>query len=162
MYQPYPSGGQPVEPLRPPAPAPVQTAVKLMYAGAVIAAVYTIISAVAVNVIKNEVKRSNPKLTTSQLNSEARELIIATIVLGVVFIGLWLWMAWANKQGKNWARITSAVFFGLYTLYLVGIVAETRSVAVVFPALEWLVGLGAIYKLWRPESIAFFKPAGLA
>ena len=32
MYQPYPSGGQPE---RLPAPAPVRTAVKLMYAGAV-------------------------------------------------------------------------------------------------------------------------------
>ena len=31
MPQPYPSGGQPVEPLRPPAPEPVQGAVKLMY-----------------------------------------------------------------------------------------------------------------------------------
>jgi hypothetical protein len=28
MYQPYPSSGQPAEPLRPPAPAPVLTAVK--------------------------------------------------------------------------------------------------------------------------------------
>jgi hypothetical protein len=32
MYQPYPSSGQPAGPLRPPAPAPVLTAVKLMYA----------------------------------------------------------------------------------------------------------------------------------
>ena len=36
MYQPYPSGGQSADPERPPAPAPVRTAVKLMYAGAAI------------------------------------------------------------------------------------------------------------------------------
>ena len=40
MYQPYPSGGQSAEPERPPAPAPVRTAVKLMYAGA---AVWTVV-----------------------------------------------------------------------------------------------------------------------
>ena len=34
MYQPYPSSGEPTRPLRPAAPAPVRTAVKLMYAGA--------------------------------------------------------------------------------------------------------------------------------
>ena len=44
-YQPYPSGGgQPVEPIRPPAPAPVLTAVKLMYAGAAVSTVSLIIS----------------------------------------------------------------------------------------------------------------------
>ena len=43
MYQPYPSSGQPAEPLRPPAPAPVLTAVKLMYAGAAVSAVELII-----------------------------------------------------------------------------------------------------------------------
>ena len=39
MYQPYPSSGQPIEPLRPPAPTSVLTAVKLMYAGAAVSAV---------------------------------------------------------------------------------------------------------------------------
>ena len=39
MYQPYPSSGQPAGPLRPPAPAPVLTAVKLMYAGAAVSTV---------------------------------------------------------------------------------------------------------------------------
>jgi hypothetical protein len=40
VYQPYPSSGQSAEPQRPPAPAPVRTAVKLMYAGA---AVWTVV-----------------------------------------------------------------------------------------------------------------------
>jgi hypothetical protein len=26
--------------------------------------------------------------------------------------------------------------------------------------LTWLVGLGAVFLLWRPESTAFFKPQG--
>jgi hypothetical protein len=43
MYQPYPSSGQPAGPLRPPAPAPVLTAVKLMYAGAAVSTVKLII-----------------------------------------------------------------------------------------------------------------------
>ena len=38
MSQPYPSSGQPAGPLRPPAPAPVLTAVKLMYGGAAVTA----------------------------------------------------------------------------------------------------------------------------
>ena len=46
MHQPDPSSGQPVEPLRPPAPAPVLDAVKLMYGGAVGTVVQLIIALV--------------------------------------------------------------------------------------------------------------------
>ena len=44
MYQPYRSRDRPAGPLRPVAPAPVLTAVKLMYAGATVSAVCLIIS----------------------------------------------------------------------------------------------------------------------
>ena len=84
------------------------------------------------------------------------------IVSGVIGIGLWLWMARANNQGKNWARILSTVLFGLATLDLVGVFSQPKTVlGLVFPVLTWLVGLGAVFLLWRPESSAFFKPQGL-
>jgi hypothetical protein len=44
MYQPYRSSSQPAEPPRPPVPAPVLTAVRLMYAGATVSTVTVIIS----------------------------------------------------------------------------------------------------------------------
>ena len=40
--------------------------------------------------------------------------------------------------------------------------SEPKTVlGLVFPVLTWLVGLGAVWLLWRPESTAFFKPQGL-
>ncbi len=73
-------------------------------------------------------------------------------------IVLWLWMARANGQGKNWARILSTVLVGLATLELIGL----HSVAEVFFAvLTWLTGLAAVWLLWRPASSAFFKPQAL-
>ena len=48
-------------------------------------------------------------------------IITVTIVFGLVVIALWLWMARANGQGRNWARILSTVLFGLATLQLPGI-----------------------------------------
>ena len=50
MHQPYPSSGQPAGPPRPPAPAPVLTAVKLMYAGAAVSAVELITGLVLISV----------------------------------------------------------------------------------------------------------------
>ena len=80
---------------------------------------------------------------------------------GLVGVALWLWMARANNQGKSWARVLSTVLFCLATLDLVGVFGEPKTVlGLIFPVLTWLVGLGAVFLLWRPESTAFFKPQG--
>ena len=169
MYQPYPSSGQPAGPLRPPAPAPVLTAVKLMYAGAAVSAVGLIIGlAMIIGNVKGAVRGQflGHSLTEPQL----KPLIITVwILFGLVVIALWLWMARANGQGRNWARILSTVLFGLATLQLPGAFTQPVShagfgVTVLYygatalSAAGWLVGAAAVWLLWRPASSAFFKP----
>ena len=44
--------------------------------------------------------------------------VVTAVIGALIAIGLWLWMAWANRRGRNWARIVSAVFFGINTLDL--------------------------------------------
>jgi hypothetical protein len=159
MYQPYPSGDRPVEPLRPVAPAPVLTAVKLMYAGAAVSTVSLIISLADIGGSKAAIRKARPSLSTAQVNQLNTFIVTLAIVSGLVGIGLWLWMARANGQGKSWARILSTVLFCLATLDLVGVFSEPKTaLSLIFPILTWLVGLGAVYLLWRPESTAFFKP----
>ena len=167
MYQPYPLGGQSAEPLRPPAPAPVLTAVKLMYAGAAVSAVDLIISLAVIGGLKAYHGRFLGHSLTAAQVSRLNTVIIAAVVTGLVVIALWLWMARANGQGRNWARILSTVLFGLATLeltpYLFGF-GEVSGVTVfglIFPLLTWLVGLAVVWLLWRPASSAFFRPQGI-
>jgi CDP-diglyceride synthetase len=167
MYQPYPVGGQSAEPLRPPAPAPVLTAVKLMYAGAAVSAVNLIISLAVIGGLKAYHGRFLGHSLTAAQVSDLNTVIIAAVVTGLVVIALWLWMARANGQGRNWARILSTVLFGLATLeltpYLFGF-GEVFGVTVfglIFPLLTWLVGLAVVWLLWRPASSAFFRPQGI-
>jgi hypothetical protein len=69
-------------------------------------------------------------------------------------------MARANSQGKNWARIVSTVLFCLATLDLVGVVGEPKTLlGLIFPVLTWLIGVSAVFLLWRSSSSAFFKGA---
>ena len=169
MYQPYPSSGQPAEPLRPPAPAPVLTAVKLMYAGAAVSAVELIIG-LALIIVDIKVAARGRFLGQS-LAAQKPLVIMLWIVFSLVMIGLWLWMARANGQGRNWARILSTVLFGLATLQLRGDFTQPVSHAgfgvtvlyyggtALFVA-AWLVGVAAVWLLWRPASGAFFKPQG--
>jgi len=158
MVQRYPSSGKPVELERPPAPQSVVNAVKLMYVGAAVTTVSLIISAVDISGTKAAIRKAKPSWTTTQVNQFDRFIIITAIVSGLIGIALWLWMARANSQGKNWARIVSTVLFGLATLDLFGVLTEPKTLlGLLFPVLTWLVGLGAIWLLWRRESSAFFK-----
>ena len=160
MVQPYPSRGKPLakEP-RPPAPPSVLNAVKLMYIGAAVSTVSLIVSFIDIGGTKAAIRKARPNLTATQVNQLNTFIITLAIVSGLIGIALWLWMAWANGQGKNWARIVSTVLFGLATLDLIGVFSEPKTVVgLVFPVLTWLVGLAAIWLLWRPDSTAFFKP----
>ena len=162
MVQRYPSSGNPVEPERLPAPPPVMNAVKLMYVGAAVSTVSLIISLVNISGTKSAIEKARPSLTAAQVNQLNTFIISLAVVSGVVGIALWLWMARANGQGKNWARILSSVLFGLTTLDLIGVFSQPKTIlGLIFPVLTWLVGLGAVWLLWRKESSAFFKPQGL-
>jgi hypothetical protein len=93
------------------------------------------------------------------------------IVFALVVIALWLWMARADGQGRNWARILSTVLFGLAALQLRGDFTPPVSHSgfgatvlyyggtVLFLA-AWLAGAAAVWLLWRPASSAFFKSQG--
>jgi hypothetical protein len=168
MYQPYPAGGQPTGPLRPPAPAPVRTAVRLMYAGAAVSAVELIIGLAIIIVDVKAAARGRfwgVSVTAPQMKPI---LITVWIVISLVVIALWLWMARANGQGRNWARILSAVLFVLATLQLISDLQQAVSPAgtiepvlgLLLAVLGWLPGLAAVWLLWRPASSAFFRPRG--
>jgi hypothetical protein len=158
MVQRYPSSDKPVESPRPPAPQPVLQAVKFMYVGAAVSTVSLIISLADISGTKAAIHKARPSLTAAQVNSYNTFIISLAVVSGLIGIALWLWMARANKEGKNWARILSTVLFGLATLDLVGVFSEPKTaLGLVFPVLTWLVGLGAVWLLWRPDSTAYFK-----
>jgi hypothetical protein len=169
MYQPYPSSGESAVPLRSRAPAPVLTAVKLMYAGAAVSAVELIIGLALIIVDINAAARG--RFLGHSLAGQKPLVITVWIVLGLVMIALWLWMARANGKGRNWARILSTVLFGLATLQLRGDFTQPVSHTGIGPTVlyyastalfvaGWLVGAAAVWQLWRPASSAFFKPQG--
>jgi hypothetical protein len=158
-YQPYPTGGAAdPEPQRPAAPTPVLQAVKLMYAGAIVSAISLIITLATVGSLKTAIHNADPSLTASKLHSAEVAAVAVAIVFGLIGIGLWLWMAYANKAGKNWARITATVFFGLDTLSVLTSFRQAEPVlSRLITILIWLIGLGAIVLLYQRESSAYFS-----
>jgi len=92
------------------------------------------------------------------------------IVSGVFVTGLWLWMARANAQSRNGARIFAVVLSGFVTLVLAtalglggpGHVAGMTVFSLVLSVLNWLIGLAAAGLLWLPASTAYFSSPGRA
>jgi hypothetical protein len=161
-YQPYPTGGGNNQMAgRPPAPPSIQNAVKLMYVGAGLSAVSLIVGLLTIGSLKSAIQTANRNaakpLTASELNTAEAVGIASIVVLGLLGIGLWLWMARANGSGRSWARVVSSVLFGLNTLGLISVVARPNSVETkIFDLLVWLVGLGAIVFLYRRDSSEYF------
>jgi hypothetical protein len=180
MSHPYPSSGQPAGPLRPAAPAPVLTAVTLMYAGAAVSTVTVIIALALIPAVRAALRTAHPGLTVAQAD-DVNMLITLAMVVGLAVIAAWLWMARAAGQGQNWARIVCTVLFGLATLELIrvrpqfpgGYLAHfvigghvypvihsalgATVLGLIVPVLLWLTGLAVVWLLWRPACGAFFR-----
>lgn len=158
MYQPSPSSGQAPAPQRPPMPNSVQTAVRLMYAGAALSVIELIVGLTTIGSVKTAIQKAYPHYTASQVHSLEVASIVIGVLVGLISVGLWLWMARANAAGRNYARITGTVFFGLSTLFLLlSLRSPHASLGLIFNLLVWLAGLGAVIMLWRSESAPWFS-----
>ena len=134
MYQPYPGGDQPPQqsgqlgqsgaPVPMPIPQSVTRAVQVMYLGALASLVGIIIELLTRHSLRtfiaDHATRNGKRLTATQVADTYHAELVVLVVVGLIGIGLWIWMAQSNKAGKNWARITSTVFFAIDTLGAIG------------------------------------------
>jgi hypothetical protein len=164
MYQSYPTSGPEQQPERIQPPSSVRTAVKLMYAGAALSALNVIVALVTTSSIKSAILAKHPDYTATQLHAAETGAVVAAVVGGLIAVGLWVWMAWANGRGHHWARVVSAVLFGISTLDVLIAVAVRSNTAqahttgtVIIGALVWLVGLAAIVLIFRRQSGPFYR-----
>ena len=159
MYQPDPSAGQAPEPVRPEPPPTMVMAVRLMYAGAVVSALSLIVGLATVGSLRDSLHKAQPSLTPTQLHDLQTVVVVGSVFIGLISIGLWLWMAMMNKAGKPWARIVATVLFGLDTLFLLlGVARAGAAAGTLVSILTWLIGLGAVIYLWRKDASAYFSP----
>jgi hypothetical protein len=158
MYKPYPGGGQQPEPIRPAPPVSVLNAVKLMYAGAAVSLLGLILNLTTTGSLKHAIEKRYPHYSTSKVNSLVTADLAVIVVTSLIGVGLWIFVAQACKNGKNWARITGSVLFVLNTLGLLVTLAAPGAAADKIPAaILWVIALGAVVFLWRRDSSAFFK-----
>jgi serine/threonine protein kinase len=150
------TAGDPQARPRPPEAGSVPGAVKLMYASAAYALVWAICAVLIVD------RGKNP-FASLTLDSE----VVVAAISCVIQVTVWLGLARACGRGRNWARVASAVFFGLYTVVALLVLIRYRHFAAgligtVLIATTWLIGGASVLLLWQRRTGVFFKAAGLA
>lgn len=167
-YPQYP--GQAGMPAKPPIPRTVQNAFYLMLAGAGLTLIGAIIGLTQTSTIRDTIRTQHPDYSSSKVDAAVHAGVAFAAVFGLIEVGLWVWMAFANRGGKNWARITSTVFFGISCISIIGLLAasaggsgpfsaqKASGIGVAIGVISWLVGLAAIIMLWNKQSGPYFKP----
>jgi hypothetical protein len=164
---------QPAQPAQPAVPAPgpfppssVVAAVGLMYAGAASAVLNAIVGSVAVYGVIHNILEKRPNTSQAAVTTGTAFDVTLTIFFGLAGTGLWLWMAYANRNGRSWARILSTVLFAVLTVSLPLAFLEVPVFAArVTSLLQWALALSALVLLWVAPSNAYFaamrQPADL-
>src|SRR5450755_1272529 len=83
-------------------PGSVRTAVKLMYAGAVLAALDLIITLTTVGKAKSLLRTAHPGWSSARLNTTVHAEVAYFVVTWLVTIALWIVMARTNQAGRGW------------------------------------------------------------
>jgi hypothetical protein len=136
-------------------PRTLLTAVWLVCAGAAAELAGWITYVVTAGRVRSAMAHANPALWhLLQIH------LVATEICAPISIGLWLWMAWANGRGHDWARGVFSAFFGLMTLSLLGLLAEGAAVyapaELIATAVVWLVQLAVIVLIFGKTSAAYY------
>jgi hypothetical protein len=129
-----------------------------MYAGAVLGLVNGIVNGLTTHNISFYTYDSTANSTTVHSASS----IVAGLIGGIIYAGLWLWMAWKTGTGRNWARVLSSVFFGFMCLFFIGGIVGLSTGAVadfIVLLVQWGIALAALVYLWKRESGQFFALA---
>jgi hypothetical protein len=157
MYQPYPSGAEIPDPAGRVPPPPVLMAVRLMFVGAGISVLGLVANLVTVGSLKGTIEKAYPAYTASHVHTVEIQLVVSTTITALIAVGLWIWMALANKAGKSWARIISTILFAFNTVFLLlSLLQPHASLGLAASGLVWLAGLGATILIWRRESGPYY------
>ena len=143
-------------------PASIHTAVRLMWAGAAISVLSLIVTLVTLGSLKTQIRdqlvSSGQEVTDSTINAGYAAAIIFAVVSSLVAIGLWLWMAWKNGQGRSWARVVATVLaaINLVSTLISLFGGNAMPLATIVTVVNLILAIVIVVLLWRKESSDFY------
>jgi hypothetical protein len=149
----------PPVPPEPDPPPPLATAVKLMYVGAGLSAISSVSNLFQRDEFREEIAENDSSLTEDEIDTAVNVAMGINIVVGILVVGLWIWMARTNERGLSWARVTATVLGGLSIVsLLVSLgVGQATAVSAVLGVVSLALAAVILYLLYRPESSRYYE-----
>ncbi|TDE00912.1 hypothetical protein [Jiangella asiatica] len=148
--------GDPSTAARPEPPAQILTAAKLMYVGAVLSGLLLLFTFLSRDAIRDAVEDSDSSLSADEIDAAVNLTIGVGIVVGLIGVGLWLWMAAANKAGKSWARVVATILGGLNILFTLFSLSGGGGLNLIVNVVQIALAAYILYLLYRPESSQYY------
>lgn len=139
-------------------PESMKKAVLLMRIAGVLALLSLVLVFTMRDTIEEMIRDDNPTASDSTIDAAVGFGITFALIFGLLGAGLWFWMAWANGEGKTWARTLATVFFAVSVLGLFSNLAQpSPAISKLLGVVQFLLGLGAIIFMYRPESSHYYR-----
>ena len=145
-------------------PRTVLYAVRLMYLGAVAQLAVLITVILTAGHIRAAVQTAmaayhNPAVTAQVMHAVNIDLVVDKVVIPALIV-VWLFMAWANGKGYDWARVAAISIFGLSCAGLVIDLAQSTAkyapAAVISSGVTWVIGLAAVVLILQKQSAPYY------
>ena len=139
-------------------PRPVLNAVRLMCGGAVLQLAVFVTVLVTLGSVRSAIIQN---YTAAQWHSTMLTQVVSLAAAAPIGAGVWLWLAWANGRGYDWARPAFMALFGLLTTgLLIGLGEGTALYApadlIAFTVL-WLAGLAAMVLIFSKTASPYYQ-----
>ena len=139
-------------------PRPVRNAVRLMCLGAVLNLAVLVTVLVTLGSVRSAFIQD---FTAAPWHAVVLTQIVPVAASAPIGAGLWLWLAWANGRGYDWARPAFMALVGLLTAGLLmglGYRAALYAPADMIAAtVSWLVGLAAMALIFSTTASPYYQ-----
>lgn len=152
----YSGGGEPTA-TRPEPSSSILAAVRLMYVGAGLQALGIIFSLLTRGQLRDQFAEQQPELTQEELDTAVAVGVGGIVVIGLLAIAMWIWMAQANKRGLGWARIVATVLGGLNIAFTLFSLFQSTGVGFVVQLITIALAAAILFLLFRPDSGAYYN-----
>ncbi len=132
-----------------------------MCAGAAVQLAALITIVVTAGTVRSAIVARNPGFTAAQWHAVVVGHIVPDEVGAPMVIGMWLWLAWANGRGHNWARFVFGAFFSLITFSLLFALAQDAAVYatadLISGVVEWFVAFAGVLLIFSETSWPYYR-----
>lgn len=94
--------------------------------------------------------------TEQEIKDYANAAKVFTVIVAIIFVGLYLLFAYKMRAGRNWARITLTVLGALNVISILFSFRQAGGVSVVIGLVEAIVILAAIFLMFRPDANQYY------